>query len=50
MAHVHPQIEDTHLGGGYFLERACKTRVTCRLVNQLNRLGYQANLQPMEAT
>ncbi|MER6976426.1 hypothetical protein [Streptomyces carpinensis] len=43
-------IEYTDLGGDYFLERTGKTRATRRLVSQLNRLGYQVNLQPVETT
>ncbi|MFJ5034423.1 IS110 family transposase [Streptomyces sp. NPDC088560] len=43
-------IEYTDLGGDYFLERTGKTRATRRLVSQLNRLGYQVNLQPVEGT
>jgi transposase len=37
------------LGGDYFLERTGKTRATRRLVSQLNHLGYQVTLQPVEA-
>ncbi|MEV0185206.1 hypothetical protein AB0I54_38930 [Streptomyces sp. NPDC050625] len=43
-------IEYTDLGGEYFLERTGKARATRRLVSQLNRLGYQVNLQPVETT
>ncbi|RAG83360.1 IS110 family transposase [Streptacidiphilus pinicola] len=38
------------LGGGYFIERTGKTRATRRLVSQLNHLGYQVSLHPVEAT
>ncbi|WP_371656776.1 MULTISPECIES: hypothetical protein [unclassified Streptomyces] len=44
------EIEYADLGGDYFLERAGKTRATCRLGSQLNRLGYQVNLQPVQVT
>lgn len=37
------------LGGDYFLHRAHRTRQTRRLVNQLNQLGYQVTLHPVEA-
>ncbi|MGW1617487.1 IS110 family transposase [Streptomyces sp. NPDC002285] len=40
--------EYTDLGGDYFLERTGKTRATRRLVSQLNHLGYQVTLQPVE--
>ncbi|MFD8000895.1 hypothetical protein ACFV4J_17220 [Streptomyces mirabilis] len=43
-------IEYADHGGEYFLERTGRTRATRRLVSQLNRLGYQVNLQPVEAT
>ena len=37
------------LGGNYFLERAGRARVTRRLVSQLNQLGYQVTLAPVDA-
>ncbi|GAA2281759.1 hypothetical protein GCM10010145_62150 [Streptomyces ruber] len=43
-------LEYADLGGDYFLERDGKTRATRRLVSQLNRLGYQVNLQPVLTT
>jgi transposase len=42
-------IEYADLGGGYFLERTGRTRQTRRLVSQLNQLGYQVTLQPVQA-
>ncbi|MEU9663851.1 IS110 family transposase [Streptomyces chartreusis] len=42
--------EYADLGGDYFLERTGKTRATRRLVSQLNHLGYQVTLQPIQAT
>jgi transposase len=43
-------LEYADLGGDYFLERTGKARATHRLVSQLNRLGYQVNLQPVQTT
>jgi transposase len=37
------------LGGNYFLDRTSKTRATRRLIGQLNHLGYQVTLNPLEA-
>ncbi|MCX4428812.1 IS110 family transposase [Streptomyces mirabilis] len=37
------------LGGDYFLHRTGRARQTRRLVSQLNQLGYQVVLQPVEA-
>ncbi|MFI8875170.1 IS110 family RNA-guided transposase [Streptomyces sp. NPDC055243] len=42
-------VPHADLGGDYFLERTGKTRATRRLVSQLNQLGYQVTLQPVEA-
>ncbi|WHM40915.1 IS110 family transposase [Streptomyces sp. BPTC-684] len=42
-------VPHADLGGDYFLERTGKTRATRRLVGQLNQLGYQVSLQPIEA-
>ncbi|MFI8875751.1 hypothetical protein ACIGXX_18150 [Streptomyces sp. NPDC055243] len=42
-------VPHADLGGDYFLERTGKTRATRRLVSQLNQLGYQVSLQPVEA-
>ncbi|MFJ8313769.1 MULTISPECIES: IS110 family transposase [unclassified Streptomyces] len=42
-------IEYADLGGDYFLQRTGKSRATRRLVSQLNQLGYQVRLQPVEA-
>jgi transposase len=36
------------LGNNYFLEHTGHTRATRRLIGQLNRLGYQVRLQPMQ--
>ncbi|MFI5679103.1 hypothetical protein [Streptomyces cellulosae] len=51
------RTKDTYLAVRYrrlvarrFLEGAGKTRATRRLVSQLNRLGDQVNLHPVEAT
>jgi transposase len=41
--------EYADLGGDYFLHRAGRARQTRRLVSQLNQLGYQVVLQPVEA-
>ncbi|MFC8669909.1 transposase [Streptomyces sp. NPDC057199] len=43
-------IEYADLGGDYFLERTGKTRATRRLVSQLNHLGFQVSLQPVQTT
>jgi transposase len=37
------------LGPTYFLDRASKTATTRRLIGQLNHLGYQVTLNPLEA-
>ncbi|MGW2818998.1 IS110 family transposase [Streptomyces sp. NPDC001415] len=42
-------IDYTDLGGDYFLHRTGRARQTRRLVRQLNQLGYQVVLQPVEA-
>ncbi|MDQ0938397.1 transposase [Streptomyces sp. V1I1] len=44
-----PDVEYADLGGDHFLQRTGKTRATRRLVSQLNQLGYQVRLQPVEA-
>jgi hypothetical protein len=41
--------EYTDLGSDYFLHRTNHTRHTRRLINQLNQLGYQVTLHPLEA-
>ncbi|MFG2794712.1 IS110 family transposase [Streptomyces sp. NPDC048419] len=41
--------EYADLGGDYFLHRVGRARQTRRLVSQLNQLGYQVVLQPVEA-
>ncbi|MFJ9121312.1 IS110 family transposase [Streptomyces sp. NPDC102394] len=42
-------VEYADLGGDYFLHRVGRARQTRRLVSQLNQLGYQVVLQPVEA-
>ncbi len=42
-------VEYHDLGGDYFVERTGKARQTRRLVGQLNQLGFQVTLQPVEA-
>lgn len=39
----------TDLGGDYFLHHTGRARHTRPLVNQLNQLGYQLTLQPVQA-
>lgn len=36
------------LGRDYFLERVSKARATRRLVSQLNHMGFQVTLNPLE--
>ncbi|WP_282699758.1 IS110 family transposase [Streptomyces sp. CC219B] len=42
-------VEYADLGGDHFLHRVGRARQTRRLVSQLNQLGYQVVLQPVEA-
>ena len=48
--HMFTHNIDYHdLGANYFLERTGKTRATRRLISQLNHLGYQVMLNPLQA-
>ncbi len=37
------------LGGDHFVQRADRTRQARRLISQLNQLGYEVTLNPLQA-